>query len=213
MPNYLRQDAWFVTFRFVEMRRFIGDPFWTSYVLESDTACKIAELYHTGGAHRNRGSEPGQRQKIMSYLRKGEMSGCRHPGGGDGTRTTTDDTTPTGPPSGPEEGEEEVDHAEAGGRGAGDPRKARAASATGTAAARRQGGGAWAAGAAVQPEDQRGHRKGGGGHPVAAGVPGIWADAGVGISGQQTRHRGEPGDGTAVDDKGEAVAARKTAGG
>src|ERR1035441_231944 len=53
--------------RFVEMPRFIGDPFWTSYVLESDTACKIAELYHTGGAHRNRGSEPGQRKMIMSY--------------------------------------------------------------------------------------------------------------------------------------------------
>jgi hypothetical protein len=38
-------------------------------------------------------------------------------------------------------------------------------------AARRQGGGARTAGAAVEPQDQRGHRKGGGGHPVAAGVP------------------------------------------
>src|SRR5580700_1139917 len=88
-------------------------------------------------------------------------------------------TNRTGPPGGPEEDEEEIDRAEAGSRGTGDHREARAASATGTEAARRQGGGACAARVAVEAEGQCAHRKGGGGHPVAAGIRGIWANAGL----------------------------------
>src|ERR1039457_5154106 len=51
----------------------------------------------------------------------------------------------------------------------------------------------------------RGYRTGGGGDPVAAGVPEIWADAGRGVLSQETRHRGEPGDGAGLDDGGQAL--------
>src|ERR1017187_6264282 len=111
---------------------------------------------------------------------------------GDARRTTTDDTSRTGPPGGPEEGEEEADHAEGGGGRAGNHGKARAASAAGTEAAWRPSGGARSAGTSLQPQDQCGYRTGGGGDPVTAGVPGIWADAGRGVLSQETRHRGEP---------------------
>ena len=49
------------------------------------------------------------------------------------------------------------------------------------------------------------------GVPVAAGVPGIWADVGVGIPGPETQHRGESGDFAAVDDGSQAVAGGQTA--
>jgi len=52
---------------------------------------------------------------------------------------------------------------------------------------------------AIQSLDQCRHRTEGGGNSVQAGVPGIWADAGCGIPGPETRHRGEPGDGVTVD--------------
>src|ERR1022692_4683769 len=97
---------------------------------------------------------------------------------GDARRTTTDDTSRTGPPGGPEEGEEEADHAEGGGGRAGNHGKARAVSAAGTEAAWRPSGGARSAGTSLQPQDQCGYRTGGGGDPVTAGVPEIWADAG-----------------------------------
>src|ERR1035441_8130290 len=96
------------------------------------------------------------------------------PSWGDARRTTADDTSRTGPPGGPEKGEEEADHAEGGSRRTGNHGKTRAASAAGTEAAWRPGGGARPAGTSLQPQDHCGYRTGGGGDPVAAGVPGIW---------------------------------------
>ena len=57
----------------------------------------------------------------------------------------------------------------------------------------------------------RGDRTGGGSDPVEAGVPGIWTDAGVGVSGQEARDRGEPRDGAAMDDRSQAVASAEAA--
>ena len=50
-----------------------------------------------------------------------------------------------------------------------------------TEAARRQNRGARAAETSLPSQDQRRYGEGGGGDPVAAPVPGLWADAGSGI--------------------------------
>src|ERR1039457_7200879 len=110
------------------------------------------------------------------------------PGWGGARRTTTDDASRTGPPGGPEEGEEEADHAEGGSRRTGDHGKAREAPAAATEAPWRQSRGPRAARTSVQPQDQCRHGTGGDSDSVAAGVPGIWADAGCGVPGQETRY-------------------------
>jgi hypothetical protein len=102
-------------------------------------------------------------------------------------------------------------YTEGGSRRTGNHGKTRAASAAGTEAAWRPSGGARSAGTSLQPQDQCGYRTGGGGDPVTAGVPGIWADAGRGVLSQETRHRGESGDGAAMDDGGQAVARAEAA--
>src|ERR1039457_3235788 len=101
-------------------------------------------------------------------------------------------------------------YTEGGSRRTGKHGKTRAASAAGTEAAWRPNGGARSAGTCLQPQDQCGYRTGGGGDPVTAGVPGIWADAVRGVLSQETRHRGEPGDGAGLDDGGRGVLSQET---
>src|SRR6266704_6639426 len=55
-------------------------------------------------------------------------------------------------------------------------------------ALKKRGGKPRAAGAPVKPQDQRGYEAGGGNDPVEACVPGIPADAGLGVSGQKARY-------------------------
>ena len=64
---------------------------------------------------------------------------------------------------------------------------------------------------AVQPQAQCGYRTRGGVHTLAAGVPWVWAHTGRGVPGEETRDGREPGDGAAVDDCSQVVAAAEAA--
>src|ERR1035441_7972122 len=102
---------------------------------------------------------------------------------GDARRTTTDDTSRTGPPGGPEEGEEEAD------------------------VHRRRQPRWWRAVGGDSPRTARSVRipKGRRGRSCHGRCTGNLADAGRGVLSQETRHRGESGDGAAMDDGGQAV--------
>ena len=61
--------------------------------------------------------------------------------------------------------------------------------------------------------NQRGYRAEGCEDPIAARVSGIRADAGGRVFEEETRHRGEPGNGVAVNDGGQVEAHAETEGG
>ena len=62
-----------------------------------------------------------------------------------------------------------------------------------------------------KPRDQRRHQTRGGDDPGEAGIRGIQADAGLGISGETPRYSCQPGNGAAMDDRGQTMARTETA--
>ena len=105
-----------------------------------------------------------------------------------------------------------LNYAKGGSEGTGHHRAARATAAARTEAAWRQGRGARVAGHALQSDYPSGDQVGDNQDPVAAGIRGIWTDAGVGVLGEEAQNRGEPEDGAAVDGGGQVVASAEAAG-